>query len=380
MLRHRVLSEVPLSLAYALGFFGTTVMPGWIGAMALRYGTSVAHVGLVASLELGCVAIASGLSAIVARSAPGRAPLILAVSVSVLANTSAALAPSLPALALIRGIAGAAHGFILADVTRRAAHTKNPSRVFASQLFALVAMAIVFFANAPVLGARWGFAAAFLFYAAMGALTLVSLIWLDTAATRHAPRMTGVGLCSRVSATMQLSGATLLFCIQTSLWAYLQPAATSVGMSMDQLSRLLALGAAINLLAPIAAERLGERIGRTGPFLVGFAVLGTSTFLIAGHVGVSAYAVGVVGLSFSTIFLGPFVMASLLRLDSSGRTAAGASAFFMIGLAVGPALGAFVLNSIGLGGLAAFGIAAALTSFLLFVCSPRQTNNSLLRN
>jgi len=206
-----------------------------------------------------------------------------------------------------------------------------------------------------------------------------TLAWLPDTARVPVSGVTGKGAYSRHSVTMKLGGAALLFCIQTSLWAYLQPAAASVGMSMTQLSHLLALGAAINLLAPIAAERLGERLGRSLPFLAGFLALGASAFLVAGQVGITAYSVGVVGLSFSTLFLGPFVMASLLRLDSSGGIAAGAPAFFMIRLAIGPALGAAILNSIGLGGLAAFGVLAALVASLLFVCDTSSRDELPLR-
>ena len=240
-------------------------------------------------------------------------------------------------------------------------------------------MAILFFSNAPLLTTRFGLGAPFLFCAGIGVLTLMTLAWLPDTARVPVSGVTGKGAYSRHSVTMKLGGAALLFCIQTSLWAYLQPAAASVGMSMTQLSHLLALGAAINLLAPIAAERLGERLGRSLPFLAGFLALGASAFLVAGQVGITAYSVGVVGLSFSTLFLGPFVMASLLRLDSSGGIAAGAPAFFMIGLAIGPALGAAILNSIGLGGLAAFGVLAALVASLLFVCDTSSRDELPLR-
>jgi predicted MFS family arabinose efflux permease len=373
-------SELPLCLAYALGFFGATVMPIWTDAMALRYSASVARIGLIASLELGCVAVASVLTATFVKRTHNRAPLATGLLFSILANSASAFSPSLIMLALARTMAGAAHGFVLAEVTRRVALARNPSRVFAGQLFALVAIAMLFFSNASWLANRAGLGAPFLFYAATGILTLVTLIWLDVGGYCEASSVSAGAHYPRALVTFRLGGATLLFCIQTSLWAYLQPAAAAVGMATGQLSRLLAVGAAINLLAPIVAERLGDRLGRRLPFLAGFAVLGASGYLVAGRVGQAAYAVGVIGLSFSTIFLGPFVMASFLRLDATGKIAASAPAFFMTGLAAGPALGAIILRSVGLAGLAVFGVLAAITSFGLFVGNvPARSRTARIR-
>jgi predicted MFS family arabinose efflux permease len=144
-------------------------------------------------------------------------------------------------------------------------------------------------------------------------------------------------------------------------------------MTISQLSHLLAIGAAINLLAPVASARLGDSLGRTMPFVLGFTALAASCFLVTAHWSLPTYIAGVIGLSFATIFLGPFVLGGLSRLDPSGRLAAVAPAFFMIGLATGPALGAFVLSTRGLSGLGVFGVVAAIVALALFIGAQAKT-------
>src|SRR5882724_9290578 len=188
MARNNWLSGIPLSLPYALGFLSSTIMPVWVSSMAQRHSLSLATVGFIASLELACVALASILSASFLDTRATRRPIATAVIVSILANVVAAGAPAVGLFMLARSVAGLTHGFILSDITRRAAQVGNPQRIFAAQLFAIVVCSIVFFVNAPLLLSMLGAGAPFMFCAALGVLALASLTLLEPPQTDQQSR------------------------------------------------------------------------------------------------------------------------------------------------------------------------------------------------
>jgi len=367
MARNNWLSGIPLSLPYALGFLSSTIMPVWVSSMAQRHSLSLATVGFIASLELACVALASILSASLLDTRATRRPIALAIIISILANVLAAGAPTAVLFTLARAIAGLTHGFILSDITRRAAQIANPQRLFAAQLFAIVACAIVFFANAPLLLRLLGAGAPFMFLAAGGVLSLASLIWLESpqADQQSRPKLQPQSLAPRISIILSLAGVSLPFCVQASLWAYLTSAAEHAGLPLASLATVLAIGAGANLLAPITSDRLNGRVASGTPLFIGFIGLALSAFLIGGQSSPVWFAVGVIGLPFFNILLGPFLMGALVKLDGSGKVAAAGQAFFMGGLALGPTLGGLVWSQGGVTALAWFGVCVAVLALFL---------------
>jgi predicted MFS family arabinose efflux permease len=367
MARNKLLSGIPLSLPYALGFLSSTIMPVWVSSMAQRHSLSLATVGFIASLELACVALASILSASLLDTRATRRPIATAIIISILANVAAAGAPTVVLFTLARGVAGLTHGFILSDITRRAAQVGNPQRIFAAQLFAIVVCSIVFFVNAPFLLSQLGAGAPFLFCAALGVLALASLTLLEPPQTDQQSRRKRQTDSSvpRSSIILSLAGVSLPFCVQASLWAYLTSAADHAGLPLARLATVLAIGAGANLLAPIAADRLSERAAGGTPLVIGFSGLALSAFLIGGQSSPLWFAAGVIGLPFFNILLGPLLMGALVKLDGSGKIAAAGQAFFMGGLALGPTLGGLVWSQGGVTALAWFGVCVAVLALFL---------------
>ena len=378
MASNKLLSGIPLSVPYALGFLSSTIMPVWVSSMAQRHSLSLAAVGFIASLELACVALASILSATFLDTRATRRPIATAVIVSILANVAAAGAGTVVLFTLARAVAGLTHGFILSDITRRAAQVGNPQRIFAAQLFAIVVCSIVFFVNAPLLLGVLGAGAPFIFCAALGVLSLATLALLEPPQTDQQSRrnLQTQPSVPRISIILSLAGVSLPFCVQASLWAYLASAADHAGLPLANLATVLAMGAGANLLAPIASDRLSGRVAGGTSLAIGFIGLALSAFLIGGQSSPLWFAAGVVGLPFFNILLGPFLMGVLVKLDGSGKVAAAGQASFMGGLALGPTLGGLVWSQGGVMALAWFGVGVAvLALFLLRVAAVKAQSD-----
>jgi predicted MFS family arabinose efflux permease len=157
---------------------------------------------------------------------------------------------------------------------------------------------------------------------------------------------------------MALIAVALIFMGQGAIWTYITLAAKKSGLGLEGLGTVLAVGALFNLLSPLAAERVGLRLGRATPLIFGHSGLALSVLFVACGINAPLFAIGAVGLSFFLLFLVPFVLGTLADLDKSGRSASAGPAFFTIGGAIGPALGGLIITTAGFGTL---GIVSALT-------------------
>ena len=363
MTRKVKLAWAPLILASTLGFSGTPALPIWLTAAAERFHLTAQQSGLLASLELACVALASIIAA--TRSHASRIPLALAIALSMAGNLASFLVTSAASLTAARVVVGLAYGITLAEIMRRAAQMADPHRVFAMQQLGLVVFAAIFFTTTPMLMTALGPSASFLYNMAVGALALLSLVWLPSSSSVSvASGVVSQAGKSSMAVGMTFLAITLSFATQASLWANIAVAAKGAGLRLETLSQILAVGAVLNFLAPLAAVRLAVSWGRAAPLVLGYLGLALSVLTIALPLGPLWFAAGAIGLNLFLLFLGPFLLGTLAGLDASGKGAAAGTAFFTIGAAIGPAVGGLVIGNAGfptLGVIGAIAAACALT-------------------
>lgn len=251
----------PLILASTLGFSGTPALPIWLTAAAERFQLTAQQSGLLASLELACVALASMIAATLSHSS--RIPLALAIALSVAGNIASFLVTDAESLTAARAVVGLSYGVTLAEITRRAAQMADPHRVFAMQQLGLVLFAAVFFTTTPKLMTAFGPSAPFLYNMTFGALALISLVWLPSSSSTPVAS-TVISRASKSSAALGITflAITLSFAAQASLWANIAVVAKGSGLQLETLTQILAIGAVLNFLAPLAAVRLSVRWGR----------------------------------------------------------------------------------------------------------------------
>lgn len=363
----------PLILGSALGMSSPPALPLWLAGAAERFQLSAQESGLIGSFELGCLALSS--IAWAAKTGGNRRGtwLLLAIVMGIIGNLVSFFAPTAPVLILARGLVGLSFGLTLTEITRRAALQPEPHRVFAAQQFGLVLFVATFFATVPMAMARIGPGAPFLYITALGVLALVSMAWLPaekpvTPSGLPTDKEAGTRGKRASSAIAMVFGAVAItYLTQSALWTYITAAAKNSGVDVATLGKVLAVGAVLNLLAPIVAGQIGLRLGRIFPLLIGFALLAISILLVASGASPIAFIAGATGLNFALLFVTPFLLGALAALDASGRSAAAGPAFFTIGGAAGPALAGFVIGGLGFGLLGAILALGAVFAFALAV-------------
>lgn len=369
MTRRMGLEWLPLILVSTLGFSGTPSLPVWLAGANEQFDLTAFQSGMLASLELGCVASASIASAALSLSSRNRVVLVLAVVLSIAGNLGSFLAADALTLTATRVVVGTSYGLMLADITRRTAQMPDSHRIFAIQQFGLVSFASVFFSTTPMAITSFGPSSPFLYNIALGALALASIMWLSSptnasdAGGSVAGSAASPGPRASAAVALALVAIALSFMAQASVWTYIAAAAENSGLRLEALARILAIGAIINVLAPIPAERMGLRWGRAAPLLLGYVGLALSILMVALGLGPSWFTAGAIGLNLFLLFLVPFLLGLLAGLDASGRSASAGPAFFMIGGAIGPAVGGLVIGVAGfamLGAIGAMAVACAL--------------------
>lgn len=363
------LKWIPLVLLFTLGMSNAPLLPIWLPGAMQRFGLNPAQPGLIASLELACLAGSSILWAS-RRRVPGRDIwLVGAIVISIAANLLALTAPQVAVLVAARAAAGLSLGLILAEGTRRAATMPDPQRVFARQQLGLILFVAGFFATVPAAVAAYGPFVPFVYGAVLGLLALVSTIWLPRAAPSEGTPQAENGTATRTlvsssAAAMALLAIALTYLTQNAIWTYITTAAALSATDLPALGRILAIGAFLNLAAPLTAVRLAASRGRPTALVIGYAGIFASVLLLTLGLGRVWFAVGAIGLNLFLMFVTPILLGILADLDSSGRTAAAGPAFFTIGAAIGPALAGLVIASAGmpmLGAILCAVVVAALT-------------------
>lgn len=326
-----------------LGYSGSMTVPIWLHPTLERFDISVVQGGLLASLELGCIALAAIVTAACPSSGKVFGRLMSALVISLVANvvvaTTGQLAIFVGALALL----GLSYGVLLAETTRSAARSDNSQRLFFLQQFGLISFAVIFFTSSPKAVAVIGAGAPFMYGVVLAAISL-PLARLLPMPEITVGATTSLASHHRMALGMTFLAVVIAFLIQNAIFANIALAAAGANISFEALGNILAAGAIANILAPVAGIRVGLKWGRTLPIVVGYCGLALSVLLLTSQRGVAVFTIGAIGLNLFLLFLYPYLKGLMARLDPSGRGAAAGPAFLMIGSAIGPALGGMIIS------------------------------------
>jgi MFS family permease len=130
-------------------------------------------------------------------------------------------------------------------------------------------------------------------------------------------------------------------------WAYLFLIGTHAGIAEQHVANALTISQMIAIVGALTALMLGSRFGRSGPLLVGIAGGAASLVPLMGQVSLGAYTLAVCGFNYLWNMVLPYILASVASYDRRGMIVVYAVAAQMIGLGLGPAVGAYAVTGEG---------------------------------
>lgn len=322
------------------------VAPALVGGMVTELGFSPQQAGGVLSVELGGMALATFPALYWIPRMDWRRAVTIAVVIMVVGNVASALATTVGMLSLTRFVTALAGGSVMIISMTIIGSMKNQGRVFGFWVTGQLLFGAVGLALLPHILPLWGLKA---FYAAMAAMLLAMMTLI-----RHLPRSRVVhnnspaaklGWRIKILATFGLVSVLLFYIALSGVWAYMERMATNSGLEPKSIGYSLSVASLVGIVGAVSSSVLGERWGRFIPIVVGYVLLLFSISLLATITGLNEYLIAACLFKYGWTFVLPFLLASIAKIEMSGRLIALTNVMIGGGLALGPAIAARVLSS-----------------------------------
>ena len=136
---------------------------------------------------------------------------------------------------------------------------------------------------------------------------------------------------------------------------------------------MLAVATLLGIVGAGAAALIGARFGGGRPIALGYALLLASVALLVGQPLLLRFALAALLFKFTWTFVLPFILARVAGLDNDGKLMNGINLVIGGGMAIGPTLAGYLIESSGGFNALLFGaLGCALLSLLLIsLASPR---------
>jgi hypothetical protein len=339
-----VLSAIFLGTVGVIAFI---VQPGLVEGFVTILKLPPTRADDLAGVEMLGVALATVLVSLIGERVSWRYLTAAALAVGAGADLASAVLAGSPALFAARFAAGLGHGAIISLSFTFVGLTAHPARNIALYLVALLSYGAIGLWALPTVLADLGFAAAFLFFAAVTALGAVTLGHLPHASSARQTAGPGAAALPLLPIVVVLCGVLSYNIAQGIAWANLGLIGTSLGIAEQPvandlfISQVLAVGGALVAVVLAASPRqmLLIACGIAG----GAASIGALTVLHSA----AAFLAAVCGFNMLWNFVLPFILSAVGDLDPRGRMISWAVALQMIGLGLGPIISAGVVGQDG---------------------------------
>ena len=364
--------NAPRSLfaAIYLGVIGASVFivqPGFVQGLVESYGFGEQQAGYIASAEIWGLALVALLLALGGHRYSWQ--LIMKISIGLfVAGNLASLSSSDPTVfASLRFITGLGSGGLVSLSFTVVGLTHNTDRNFGYLIMGVLIYGALGLWAMPVAFDLVGIEGVIVFFALFGATGWLCLAHLPDSGEEHLQVEEDAIDLPVGFRVLALSAMFTYFFAQGVIWAYLFLIGLDGGVSEQGVATGLMLSQFLGIAGAFVASVAGNRYGRIIPLAIG--ILGGSLVLAAlfGQFTAFVYAVTVCIYNFAWNMTHPFLLAAMASFDQPGRVVVYAVAAQMLGLAIGPAFAATLLDSGGYATVIMAGIILFILSWLLIL-------------
>lgn len=336
--------------AIALGVIGVEVFivqPGFVQGIVQALGFSEREAGVIASAEMMGVALTAVAMSFLAARLDWRKVLIAASVLATAANVASVFVDTAFAFAVMRCLAGLGLGALISLSWAAVGLTRNPDRQFSLYLTWVLIYGAAGLLTMPMIFASVGL---------KGFLLIMAVLsFAGVPLARHMPAFVdsrNEPNADAVEMSVPYKSAALLGVLAYNIaqgiaWAYLFLIGTHAGIADQHVANALTISQVIAIAGALSAFMLGTRLGRSVPLLVGIAGGAASLLLLMGHISLAAYTLAVCAFNYLWNMVLPYILGSVASYDRRGMMVVYAVAAQMIGLGIGPAVGAYAVTGEG---------------------------------
>ena len=310
---------ISIGAAVTAGYSGAFTLPLQLGALIDGLGLTPAQAGLLGAFEVSTMALTTMVIAAklskwsLARVAFG------GILLAAIAQFLSAAMEGYAAIAVCRVLVGIGCGSSLGAGLAAGSVSSEPERTFAWALTLKVLGIAILYVILP-LSVSFGYYKGF--YATLGLVMLVLLPAVTRLPARVVKAETTRDATPPVNwklAALLVLGSAIVHTGNAAFWAFSERIGRSLGMHVETIGIVLAVGLLSGMIGTMFAGWLGTRAGRALPMVLATVLVG-GTGLIAAYAGSqTVFAGAVVFKSVVFVFLNPYIFGAAALLDPSGR-------------------------------------------------------------
>ncbi|MDH4564740.1 MFS transporter [Pseudomonas sp. BN411] len=345
-------SRQPLALQAAIVVFAAITSavlltaPAIATRLAVELGLNPEQIGNLFSIELGAMSLATLPSFWWLKRVDCRRAALIAALLFIAGNLASAATASYLPLAALRFVTALAGGSLMVLCLSCAATLPNPSRAYGFWVLGQLVLGAIGLSLLPRLFEAYGLGVVYLLLATLTLLGL-PLVRAFPAAHRAPERPARSGSASRWKVAAAILGLLGFYVALSAVWTFIGAIGAQAGLNAQASGDILAIATLMGIAGAGCATLIGERLPRTPLLCSGFGLMVAATLLLLDQPLLARFAVAVLLFKFTWTYVLPFILASLVELDESGRLMSLSNLVIGSGLALGPAMAGHLLGDSG---------------------------------
>jgi MFS family permease len=324
------------------------------------------QIGLFFTTELGAMSLATIPSYWWLPRFSSRAAARTAVAVMILGNVASCFIHVFGLLLAARFITGLGGGSLMILCMTAAGAAPNKDRLFGLWVVGQLVLGAIALKVLPALFQHFGLAALF------GGIAIIMFLLLPLAgalpsvgaARLEAGRASG-GSSKLVLAVLGILAVLAFYISLGGVWTFIGGIAAKSGISAGDTGQVLSIATLFGIGGAVTASAIGNRFFRLAMIVLGYAIMIGAIALLLGGPTVLRFSVAAYSFKAAWTFVLPFILASISLLDRSGRLITTVNLVIGAGLAVGPGIAGWIIQTTG--GFQQMLIAAVATGVVSFL-------------
>jgi predicted MFS family arabinose efflux permease len=340
-----LLAAALLAFLATAGFFYVNIMAALVAGLVDGLGFTESDAGRVGSLNIYGAAFGALIAIAIVGRVRWRAFAIFALIALMTIDALSIFVVTPKALMAMRFLHGSVGGLLVGVAYSVFARTRTPDRVFGMLLVIQYGLGGLGIMLLPRLVPLYGHAVLFIALIAFSFVTFLMLPFLDSYPRGRILRPVAAdgirwGLLAATVASVFLFQAGNM-----ALAVYLIPLARHFGLGTEYASTALGLATWVGIAGCAAVVVFGTRFGRTWPLAVGAVLTVAGSLAFHWSASPTVYLLANCVTSITWSFVISYLLGMCAEFDQTGRTAALGGFLSKLGLASGPFVAAWLLES-----------------------------------
>jgi len=343
------------------------------GQLAAELNMTPSSIGLLFMSENGAMSMATIPALFWLSRFNLKTVSLLCAVIFIFANLASMLADSSSSLIITRIVSGLAGGSLMVICMTSAAALPKPDQAYGLWVFGQLVLGAIGLAILPSLFESFGLKAFFLLMAILMVLCVPLTRFLpETAPNKNQSSTTFFGGISR-HAVMGLLAILLFYISLMGVWTFIGSIGATAGITGQTSGNILAIATLFGIAGAGVATLLGGRSRFTWLLIVGYGLMIASIALLFSPDSTN-FSVAAFSFKFAWTFSLPFILATLAKFDTNGQVMNFSNLVIGGGLAIGPMITGFIIDTFGGFGVAlSYALIVAFASLLLILILQPKT-------